>query len=585
MKAISLSLALASAAASAAPHRVAIVVGANRGALGRSDLRYSYRDAQNVADTLTQVGEFKPADVHVLHDPSPDVVLKTLDSELESLRASGGDSLLVFYYSGHADGGALYPAGQPLLFSALRERLESSAATVRLGIIDACNGGGWTGAKGLHAAPPFAVQVPLELAGEGSVLIASSSGLESAHESESLLGSYFTHHLIAGLRGAADPRGDGVVTVTDAFAYAKERTVRDTASVSSQPQHPSFFMNLRGRGDLPLARVDTSPTLVELQEMDGPLQIIHLGTGVVVLEVPKGRRALKLSVPAGRYLIRRDGAQGTEAREIDVEEGHSIQVREDELQLTGVALRTSKGGWRRPVDEWPLALNDRPLTLYAGLAQIDLGVMRAYFNSESGAASFALVPGIRYGLTDRVTISASAPGGWCLGSSWCTRYAASLGGQLDVGILSEGALDLAATGQVGFDAGLGGLPLALGLTARLEGGPLALVLTPRLRYQLRSNDRNVWSYVVGGQIVLQGARWFAFDAGVVLQASLQAPDPFVLDPFERAGGIVPLTLGATFSLGHHFDLRPQVTFVNLLATGRAGPGDDYYAGLFVSVRP
>jgi hypothetical protein len=85
------------------------------------------------------------------------------------------------------------------------------------------------------------VQVPLELSGEGSVLIASSSGLERAHESEGLLGSYFTHHFVAGLRGAADPRGDGIVTVTDAFAYAKERTVRDTAAVASEPQHPSFF--------------------------------------------------------------------------------------------------------------------------------------------------------------------------------------------------------------------------------------------------------------------------------------------------------------------------------------------------------
>ena len=80
------------------------------------------------------------------------------------------------------------------------------------------------------------------------VLIASSSGLEIAHESEGILGSFFTHHLVAGLRGAADPRGDGVVTVTDVFAYAKERTVRDTASISPRPQHPSFSMNLPSRG-------------------------------------------------------------------------------------------------------------------------------------------------------------------------------------------------------------------------------------------------------------------------------------------------------------------------------------------------
>src|SRR5213076_525414 len=103
-----------------------------------------------------------------------------------------------------------------------------------------------------------------------------SSDVCSSDLSEGLLGSYFTHYFVAGLRGAADPRGDGIVTVSDAFAYAKERTVRDTAAVATEPQHPSFFMNLRGRADLPLARVQASPTLVELQEMEGPLQLIHL---------------------------------------------------------------------------------------------------------------------------------------------------------------------------------------------------------------------------------------------------------------------------------------------------------------------
>ena len=71
MKALAVAILVASAAAPAASQRIAIVVGANRGALGRPDLRYSYRDSQNVAETLIEVGEFKAADVHVLHDPSP----------------------------------------------------------------------------------------------------------------------------------------------------------------------------------------------------------------------------------------------------------------------------------------------------------------------------------------------------------------------------------------------------------------------------------------------------------------------------------------------------------------------------------
>jgi len=584
MKALSLALLLASTAASAALHRVAMIVGANRGALGRPDLRYSYLDAQSVADTLIQVGEFKPADVHVLHDPSPEVVLATLDGELAALGASRSESLLVFYYSGHADGAALYPAGQPLLFSDLRGRLESSAATVRLGIIDACNGGGWTGAKGLHAAPPFPVQVPLELAGEGSILIASSSGLEAAHESEGLLGSYFTHHLVAGLRGAADPRGDGIVTVTDAFAYAKERTVRDTAAVSREPQHPSFFMNLRGRADLPLARVDTSPTLVELQEMEGPLQLIHLGTGLVVLEVPSGRRALKLSVPAGRYLLRRERRQGTEAHEITVEPGRSIQVREEELLLTGLAARNSKGAAESgsPADAWPLSLNGRPLTLSTRLVQFDVGLpFTLVFRGPGGSTPYyALAPGIRYGLTDRATLSG---GGTCLGSSWCTRYSTRFGGELTFGILSAGPVDFAATVGVAYD-GQPGDPLYAGTVARVQGGPLAIVLVPQIQYRMSAADGFHWAYVLAGQLVLQATERLAFDLGTVLHASFAEPNPFKSAVFQQ-GGIIPMTIGATWVLGRRFDLRAQFTVAKLLASAVSPPSDIYTLGFYASLRP
>jgi hypothetical protein len=338
-----LVLLVGTVASAAEPRRVAVIVGANRGALGRDSLRYSYRDAQQMADVLVQVGQFAPADVHVLQDPEPDDVVALLDQQLSALAATSGESMLLFYYSGHADTGALYPGGKALPFGSLRARLDNRAATVRIGIIDACSGGGWTGAKELRPAPPFVVDVPLELSGEGSVLIASSSGVEQAHESERLLGSFFTHHLVAGLRGAADPRGAGVVTVADAFAYAKERTVRDTAAVSTEPQHPSFFMNLRGRADLPLARVASSSTLMELEENEGPLQVIHLGTGLVLLEVPAGRRTVKLSVPAGRYLVRRRSERGTWTQEIGVDSGRTVVVREQDLALSGFGPAASKG--------------------------------------------------------------------------------------------------------------------------------------------------------------------------------------------------------------------------------------------------
>jgi hypothetical protein len=579
------------------PRRIAVIVGANRGALGRESLRYSYRDAHDVAQVLVQTGQFAPADVHVLDDPEPDAVIALLDLHLAALAATTGESLLLFYYSGHADAGALYPAGKPLPFGSLRARLDNRAATVRLGIIDACSGGGWTGAKGLHAAPPFAVDVPLELSGEGSVLIASSSGVEKAHESERLLGSFFTHHLVAGLRGAADPRGDGVVTVGDAFAYAKERTIRDTAAVSTEPQHPSFFMNLRGRADLPLARVDSSPTVVELQEKEGPLQVIHLGTGVVLLEIPAGQRTIKLSVPPGHYLVRRRTENGTWTGEIGVESGRTIIVREQDLALSGYAPAAGKGlPEPQPSNTWPLALNDRPLTLHRGLAQIDVGALLAQSPRPLNHA-FAIAPLMRYGLTDRATFSLGAPGGLCVGNyrytypdgysyyNACQNFSAGLNAGLSYLLDPYGPLEIATNFTVGYQDGL--IPLTAGFTARVGGrGPLALVLSPGIRYLENPNGVSQLSLGLTAQLVLQLRENIALD--------LKAAEPFEAPAFflnpPWSGRVLPdwrpvsVAVGATYALSRHLDVRGEIAILNVIKN-YGNPGDYRTFGLSVSVRP
>lgn len=189
-----------------AERRIAVVVGSNRAVAGRAELRYAHDDARALADVLVEAGQFAPADVHVLLDPSPDAVLAALD-EARAL-AADAHAMVLFYYSGHADDHALYPGGAPLPLDALKVRLADERVGVRVGVIDSCRGGGWTRAKGLAVTKPFAVGLPA-LSSEGMALLASSSGLEDAHEAEALQGSFFTHHLVAGLRGAADQTGDG----------------------------------------------------------------------------------------------------------------------------------------------------------------------------------------------------------------------------------------------------------------------------------------------------------------------------------------------------------------------------------------
>lgn len=330
-----------------AVERVAIVVGANQAPPGRAALRYAHEDAKAVAQVLTQVGDFAASDVQLLLEPTPERVLAAVDAQLARL-GSATESMVLFYYSGHSDSDALYPGGQALLLHELRKRLDDPRVTVRLGVIDSCRGGGWTGAKGLTETAIFDVSAASALRNVGSVLIASSSGLEDAHESEALGGSFFTHHFNAGLRGAADRNSDSTVSVVEAFEYAKALTIRDTALIASAPQHPSFNMNLQGRQDLPLSNLQRGESWMSLSQNAGPLEVVHLQSGLVIIELESGERAVRVAVPPGRYLVRRRVGSQTYAKQYDVRASDVTVVAEADLELVGTSRLLAKGMDSKP---------------------------------------------------------------------------------------------------------------------------------------------------------------------------------------------------------------------------------------------
>jgi hypothetical protein len=281
------------------------------------------------------------------------LLLNTLSDAISQLD-SKRESLLYFYYSGHADEQALYPAGRPVPLDKLRGMLDRARVSVRIGMVDACRGGSWTRAKGLVPAEPFAVRWPLSLDNEGSVLIASSSGLESAHESDELQGSFFTHHFVAGLRGGADRNANGEVTLTEAFEFAKERTIRDSLRSARETQHPSYAVNLRGRRDLVLAQIASGTSTVEIGQSSGPLELIHAESGIELLELPAGQRRVKLAVPPGQYLIRKHAADGgVLVKEVAVKAGATSFVDEDHLALVGSTRLTAKAAAPPPVSFGP----------------------------------------------------------------------------------------------------------------------------------------------------------------------------------------------------------------------------------------
>jgi len=296
-----------------------------------------------MADVLLRVGQFAANDVHVLLDPHPGEVLAAIDDADQRAREAGGEALVLFYYSGHSDGQAVFPHGETLAIADVRDHLTRSGARIRVGVLDTCRGGGWTQTKGLTVGPALDPVDLLSVATEGTALVASSSGLENAHEGEVVQGSFFTHYFAAGLLGAADRSGDGEVTLQEAFDYAKERTVRDTARLPVIPQHPSFDIRLRGRQDIVLASLTSSGSALQISPPRASLEVIHLDSGLVVAEAPPGNRPLRLAVAPGHYLVRRVEGIRVWAKEIDVHPGETATVSEGELELLGSPQIAMKG--------------------------------------------------------------------------------------------------------------------------------------------------------------------------------------------------------------------------------------------------
>src|SRR5512134_423204 len=96
-------------------------------------------------------------------------------------------------------------------------------------MFDAYRSGALTWTKGARCALAFDVESDVTPSVKGLVLFTSSASDEESQESDHIGGSYFSHHLASALLGDADKSGDGSVSLAEAYAYAYDRTVADTA--------------------------------------------------------------------------------------------------------------------------------------------------------------------------------------------------------------------------------------------------------------------------------------------------------------------------------------------------------------------
>jgi hypothetical protein len=341
-------LASAPGAAGAQVERFAVVIGNNLGGAGEVPLRYAESDAAKIADVLQEVGGFAPENVIVLRGRDTTSVMRAIIAMNDRIRGrssrTGGESVLLVFYSGHSDLRALHLAGSRFELQALEQLVRGSAATVRLLILDACYSGALTRVKAGRSAPRMAVDMGDRLTGEGIVFLTSSSASEEAQESDELRGSFFTHYLSSGLLGAADSNQDGVVVLKEAYRHAYENTIRASSRTQAGTQHPTFRYELGGQGDIVLSRLrlGRQRAIVALPPGRGYLLFAH-ADGSVVAEVGAGDRARTITVRPGRYFVRARGSDYLLEGDIDVGPGDEITVDPGSLKRVDYARLVRKG--------------------------------------------------------------------------------------------------------------------------------------------------------------------------------------------------------------------------------------------------
>lgn len=369
-------------AATAVVERFALVVGANRGSSDRPALRYAVADAERFARVLAELGGVRAESAILLRQPT----LGELEGALDELRrrvgearerAGGGRTELLVYYSGHADEKGLLLGEDRYSYRSLRDRLDQVPADVRIAVLDACASGAITRLKGGRPQPPFLVDESASM--RGHAILTSSAATEAAQESDRIRGSYFTHFLVSGLRGAADLSGEGKVTLNEAYQFAFGETLGRTVESRGGPQHPSYDINLSGTGDVVMTDLrQTSATLVIGESVDGRCFVRNARQELVVeLYKPLGR-TVELGVEPGAYEVRVERSAAVLLAKPELKDGARVVLGGAEFTPTTREATQPRGGPAGP----PLAV--------AGRHRLDL---RLGMYEPGGSADSVIVAG------------------------------------------------------------------------------------------------------------------------------------------------------------------------------------------------
>lgn len=328
--------------------RFALIVGANDGGAGRTRLRYAQSDAQTVAQTFQDLGGLAPSDVVVLEDPSSERLRARFDELGRRVAEArrGGLVQFMFYYSGHSDERALLFGGERLEYRELRTLIEKVPARVHIAVLDSCGSGAFAVMKGGQVRPGFLSGDPSALTGHA--FLTSTSAHEMAQESERVHGSFFTHYLVTGLRGAGDANGDGMVTLDEAYRFAFDETLARTEATMGGPQHPAYDIRLAGSGSLVMTMLKAASAELEIEaSIVGRVYLRDRRNRLVAeLGKPKSDAPVTLGLDAGLYRATVDDGERVWRGAVSINRGHN-RLALSQLRLVALEPVARRG----PLDD------------------------------------------------------------------------------------------------------------------------------------------------------------------------------------------------------------------------------------------
>ena len=179
---------------------------------------------------------------------------------------------------------------------------------------------------------------------KGYVVLTSSSPKEAAQESDRIRGSYFTHYLVSGLRGAADFTSDNRVTLNHAYQYAYHQTLARTESTLAGPQHPSYNIQLTGSGELVVTDTrQASARLLLPKPLTGHF-FIRDTKNKIVAEVDKlMNKEMAVGLEPGFYSIILIKDRKVAKAEVKIAENHTIVLAPHEFSPIESEKTTVRG--------------------------------------------------------------------------------------------------------------------------------------------------------------------------------------------------------------------------------------------------